>query len=162
MALLFYFQRYSTSDLTAAVLAELEHGLPEPIAKRIELNIEKGDTRTPDYLKKVNPNGLVPAIVHNGVSIWEAAAVTMYLGETFGVKRSIDGAEAEMLYPGPGTSRGEAMKWLVWASTHLFLSATKFYKPAESQTQGSRSLSASLFVDTDCRFGQGRIAEGSK
>ncbi|RBA15952.1 hypothetical protein FPRO05_12173 [Fusarium proliferatum] len=119
MTLKFYYKTYSTADLTVAVLAELEHGLPEPIAERIEVDLQKGESRTPEYLKDVNPNGLVPAIVHDGVSIWEASAITMYLGETFGVERPANNKEVPVLYPPPGTSRGKAMTWIVWASTEL-------------------------------------------
>lgn len=39
----------------------------------------------------------------------------MYLGETFGVDKS--------LYPALGPQRGEAMKWIVWASTTLWAAA---------------------------------------
>ncbi|RKL22017.1 hypothetical protein BFJ72_g14793 [Fusarium proliferatum] len=129
-------RKYSTADLTIAVLAELEHGLPDPIAEHIELDLQKGDTRTSEYLENVNPNGLVPAIVHDGVSIWESAAVTMYLGETFGVKRSIKGVEGPILYPAPGTSRGEAMKWLVWTSTHLGMIAAQLHGSKKSESRG--------------------------
>ncbi|KAF4341497.1 glutathione S-transferase [Fusarium beomiforme] len=143
MSLKLYYSKYSTSDLTVAVLTELEHGLPEPLAERIQLDLAKGESKTPEYLKNVNPNGLVPAIVHNGVSIWESVAVTMYLGETFGVKRSIDGKEAPMLYPSPGTSRGEAMKWLVWANTYLIAKGKglRDAQASKSQDQLEKALS---------------------
>ncbi|KAI9880154.1 MAG: hypothetical protein M1823_006761, partial [Watsoniomyces obsoletus] len=90
----------STASITQGVLAELDIE-----CERVKLDIEAGDTRKPDFLK-VNPNGRVPAIVHDGTPIWESAAITMYLGELFGV-------DAE-LYPAPGPKRGEAMKWIVW------------------------------------------------
>ncbi|KAI4215980.1 MAG: hypothetical protein LQ351_001476 [Letrouitia transgressa] len=112
MSLVFYFAPYSTATVTNAVLAELEHGLPNPLAQRVELSLQSGDTRTPKYLSTVDPNGRVPAIVHNGVPIWESAAITMYLGETFGV-----GDKA--LYPPLGPTRGEAMKWIVWTNLTL-------------------------------------------
>ena len=34
------------------------------------------DNQKPDYLK-LNPNGRVPMIVHEGTPIWESAAITM-------------------------------------------------------------------------------------
>lgn len=111
MTFKFYFAPYSTAGVTVAVLAELEHGLDKPLAERIELSFKNGDTRSPDYLANVNPNGLVPAIVHDGVAIWESAAITMFLGETYGVDKS--------LYPAPGVQRGEAMKWIVWSNVNL-------------------------------------------
>ncbi|KAL8739551.1 MAG: hypothetical protein Q9190_007659 [Brigantiaea leucoxantha] len=114
MSLTFYHVPSSTSTVTLAVLSELSHSLAQPLAHRINLSIQSGDTKTAHYLSTVNPNGRVPAIVHDGVSIWESAAITMYLGETFGVHEG----DAE-LYPAPGPPRGEAMKWIVWANTTL-------------------------------------------
>lgn len=102
MGLTFYFAPFSTAVITATVLDELEHG-QSPLAERVELSLGDG-TRSPEFLA-VNPNANVPAIVHDGVSVWESAAITMYLGETFGVRRS--------LYPDLGPRRGEAMKWIV-------------------------------------------------
>lgn len=117
MALTFYYAPFSTASVTTAVLDELEYGRSEPLAKRIELSLTAGDTRKPEYVAKVNPNGRVPAIVHEGVSIWESAAITIYLGETFGVAK--DGDDKPSLYPAPGPQRGEAMKWIVWSNTCL-------------------------------------------
>ncbi len=105
MSLIFYFAPMSTASLTEAVLAEL--GTP---CERVKLDITAGDTRKPDFLK-VNPNGRVPVIVHEGTAIWESAAITMYLGEMFGVDAK--------LYPVPGPKRGEAMKWIVWSNVNL-------------------------------------------
>lgn len=105
MSLTFYFAPMSTASITEAVLAEL--GTP---CERVQLDLQAGDTRKPDYLK-VNPNGRVPAIVHEGTPIWESAAITMYLGEVFGVDAQ--------LYPAPGPKRGEAMKWITWSNVSL-------------------------------------------
>ena len=75
MTLTFYHVPFSTSNSTAAVIDELEYNNPSaPLCKRVELSIQAGDTKTPDYLQDVNPNGRVPAIVHDGVAIWESAA----------------------------------------------------------------------------------------
>lgn len=105
MSLTFYYAPMSTASITEAVLAEL--GIPY---ERVNLDISAGDTRKPDFLK-VNPNGRVPAILHEGTPIWESSAITMYLGEIFGVEAK--------LYPAPGPKRGEAMKWIVWSNVTL-------------------------------------------
>lgn len=102
MSLVFYRAPMSTATIIDLVLAELE--VPH---ESVTLDIRAGDTRKPEYLK-VNPNGRVPAIVHDGVAIWESAAITMYLGETFGVQKG--------LYPAEGTTRGIAMRWIVWTN----------------------------------------------
>jgi glutathione S-transferase len=105
MSLTFYTAPMSTAGITEAVLAELQTP-----CERVTLNLKAGDTKKPEFLK-VNPNGTVPAIVHDGTPIWESSAITMYLGETFGVEKK--------LYPAPGAQRGEAMKWIVWSNVVL-------------------------------------------
>ena len=142
MSLTFYFAPNSTANVTAAILAELEHSLHKPIADSIELSISAGDTRKPEYLSSVNPNGRVPAIVHEGVPIWESAAITVYLGETFGVSKNGD-EDKPSLYPAPGPQRGEAMKWIVWTNTTL--------------TPGGQKLAASMPFGTP-----GGVEEGSQ
>lgn len=124
MSFTFYHVPLSTSNVTAAVIDELEYGRSEPLAKRVQFSIKAGDTRAPDYVSTVNPNGRVPAIVHEGVSVWESAAITIYLGETFGVAKDGD-ADKASLYPAPGPKRGEAMKWIVWANTTLATSGSR-------------------------------------
>jgi glutathione S-transferase len=104
MSLTFYWAPRSTAGLTEIVLEEL--GVR---AERVALEVGK-TTQSPDYLK-INPNGKVPCLVHDGSVIWESAAITMYLGETFGVEKK--------LYPAAGPKRGEAMKWIVWTNVTL-------------------------------------------
>ena len=112
MHLTFYFAPMSTATITTIVLEEL--GLEY---KAVKLDIKAGDTKKPDFLK-INPNGKVPVIVHNDVPIWESAAITMYLGEQFGVEKK--------LYPANGPKRGEAMKWITWSNVTLGSAATRF------------------------------------
>lgn len=118
MAITFYHIPNSTSECTNAVFAELEHSHGAPLCERVDLSLEKGDTRTPSYLKNVNPSGRVPAIVHDGVPIWESSAITMYLGETFG--------EKYQLYPALSPRRGEAMKWIAWANITIAEAGGRF------------------------------------
>lgn len=125
MSLVFYHSPMSTASLTELVLAELD--VPHEVVK---LDIRAGDTKKPEFLK-INPNGKVPVIVHDGVVIWESAAITMYLGETFGVQKG--------LYPAAGPKRGEAMKWIVWTNVTLGLAVngwtrnTMDWLPAEQR-----------------------------
>jgi glutathione S-transferase len=105
MSLVFYYAPMSTASITELVLEEL--GVPHD---KVKLDIQKGDTKKPEYLA-VNPNGKVPCVVHDGTPLWESAALTMYLGEVFGVERG--------LYPAPGTKRGVAMQWIVWTNVSL-------------------------------------------
>lgn len=118
MTIKFYYAPFSTASVTQAVLGELEHGQDKPLAERISVNLLEGDAKTKDFLANVNPNGLIPVIIHDGVAIWESSAITMYLGELFGTAHKVDGVDAP-LYPEAGPRRGEAMKWIAWANLHL-------------------------------------------
>ena len=125
MSLTFYRAPMSTASITERVLEEL--GIP---CERVHLDIGNGDTKKPEFLK-LNPNGKVPTIVHDGTAIWESAAITIYLGETFGTEKK--------LYPAPGPKRGEAMKWIVWTNATLgdavgrFTRNTMDWHPADQQ-----------------------------
>lgn len=105
MSLTFYYAPMSTASLTQIVLEEL--GVP---VEKVKLDISKGDTKKPEFMK-LNPNAKVPVVVHDGTPIWESAALTMYLGEMFGVEKK--------LYPAPGPQRGVAMQWIVWTNVTL-------------------------------------------
>lgn len=105
MSLIFYYSPMSTAVATHWVLEELK--VPY---EKVKLDIQAGDTKKPEFLK-INPNGCVPALVHDGTAIFESAAIALYLGETFGVEKG--------LFPAPGPRRGEAMKWIVWTNVSL-------------------------------------------
>jgi len=105
VSLTFYYAPMSTASVTHLVLEEL--GVP---VEKVKLDLSKGDTKKPEFTK-LNPNAKVPCLVHDGTPIWESAALTMYLGELFGVDKK--------LYPPPGPMRGEAMKWIAWTNVTL-------------------------------------------
>ena len=120
MSLIFYYAPMSTASITELVLAELD--VP---CEKVRVDLKKGETRKPDF-RKMNPNGKVPLLVHDGTPIWESAAITLYLGETFGVEKK--------LYPPPGTKRGEAMKWVVWTNVSLVDAIGRFARNTMSWT----------------------------
>ena len=105
MSLVLYFAPWSSASTSAWAIEEL--GVPH---EKKKLDLKAKDTQTPEFLK-LNPNGLVPLLVHDGVPIFESAAIIAYLGETFGVEKK--------LFPAPGTDRGLALQWLVWANVTL-------------------------------------------
>ena len=105
MSLIFFYAPQSTATLTNLVLEEL--GVPHDKKK---VDLRAGEAAKAELLK-VNPNGCVPCVVHDGTAIWESAAITMYLGETFGVEKK--------LWPAPGPHRGEAMMWVAWTNVTL-------------------------------------------
>ena len=135
MSLIFYYAPRSTATITDLVLEELE--LP---CERVKVDLKKGETRSQEYLR-LNPNGKVPLLVHDGTPIWESVAITMYLGELFGVERD--------LYPAPGPKRGAAMKWIAWANVTLgeavgrLLRNTADWIPAEQRNAKAAEVAQS-------------------
>lgn len=132
MTLIFYSSPMSTATITELVLEEL--GIAHD---RVRLDLKKGETKNPDFLK-LNPNGRVPCIVHDGTPIWESAAITMYLGETFGVDNG--------LYPAPGPARGRAMTWITWTNVtvseafYRYSRNTSEWFPAENQNAAAGAI----------------------
>jgi glutathione S-transferase len=137
MILTFYYAPYSTASITEAVIAEL--GLA---CNRIKLDIDAGETRNPDFMA-INPNARVPVIVHEGVVIWESAAITLYLGDVFGVVAG--------LYPQSGPKRGEAMKWIVWANVALAEAAGRLSAALPAGSEGAVQSGSVDFVAPELR-----------
>src|SRR6185437_12360023 len=97
MSLVFYYSPFTSATTTHWALEEL--GIPYE-KKKIDFKL---DTKKPDFLK-MNPNGKVPLLVHDGTPIFESTAIIAYLGETFGVEKK--------LFPAPGPQRGQALMWM--------------------------------------------------
>jgi glutathione S-transferase len=47
------------------------------------MNLRAGDTRTKDYMGKLNPNGVVPTLVDNGQIICESTVIMEYLEDAY-------------------------------------------------------------------------------
>ncbi|HVH42153.1 MAG TPA: glutathione S-transferase family protein [Labilithrix sp.] len=105
MSLVFYYAPKSTAVTVQWALEELR--IPY---EKVEMDLQARDQDKAGY-RALNPNGKVPLVVHDGVSIFESAAIMIHLGETFGVDRG--------LFPPPGLDRAEAFKWLVWTNVTL-------------------------------------------
>ena len=139
MSLTFYYSPMSTATITELVLEEL--AVP---CERVKLDLKKKETHAPEF-QRLNPNGKVPVLVHDGAVIWESAAITLYLGEIFGV--------AKGLYPEPGPERGEAMKWVVWSNVTLgdafgrWVRNTSDWVPAEQHNEKAAAAAKSDVLD---------------
>lgn len=110
--------------VTEKVLAELQvqH-------ERVTVNLSTNEQQDEKYLKEVNPNGRVPALVIDGgkLKLWEAGAITLWLGEQYGTD----------LYPQDPLQRGDAMKWVVWASATLAPAASQLAAQLPDDHPGS-------------------------
>lgn len=98
----FYYNPMSRGRIVHWMLEEV--GAPY----RVELlSFEKGEHKRPEYLA-VNPMGKVPAVMHRGTVITEAAAICAYLADAF--------PEAG-LAPAPGDpARGAYLRWLFFGA----------------------------------------------
>jgi glutathione S-transferase len=129
MSLTFYGAPHSTASVTALVFEEL--GVPHEV---VTVDIRKGDAAKSE-LKKLNPNGKVPTLVHDGTVIWESSAITMYLGETFGVDKK--------LWPAAGPKRGEAMRWVTWSNVTLGEAISRWLRNTSEQWVPAEQRNAS-------------------
>jgi glutathione S-transferase len=69
------------------------------------VDTEKGEHRSEAYLK-VNPNARVPALDHDGLVLWESAAICTYLCDLH--------PDAGFAPPVGTALRGEFYKWMTW------------------------------------------------
>jgi glutathione S-transferase len=105
------------TDLTLFHIApsrsSIVHWMLEEIGEPYELHLlsmKRGEQREPAFLA-VNPMGKVPALKHGDVVITEAAAICLYLAETF---------PASGLHVPPGDPRrGAYLKWLFFGPSCL-------------------------------------------
>lgn len=93
---------YHASPSRSSVVLWMLEEAGEPYDVEL-ISLSKGENMKAGYLA-VNPMGKVPALVHNGVAITEAAAICTYLADEF--------PDNKLAVP-PGTPRrGVYLKWL--------------------------------------------------
>jgi glutathione S-transferase len=66
------------------------------------------DTRTPEFLR-INPNGHVPVLQEDGLTLCESMAINLYLARKYD----------KGLWPKTMDDEGRAYQWSVWAMTEL-------------------------------------------
>ena len=86
--------------------------------ERIERDILKGETRTPEFLKK-NPNGRIPTLeLEGGTFLFESGAIIWYL------------AEGTAFAPSDRLSRAKALQWMFFEqySHEPYIAVARFWK----------------------------------
>lgn len=76
-----------------------ELGIPYNVKK---IDITKGEQKTPEFLK-INPNGKIPALVDEGVVIFESVAILIYLAEKY-----------KKFLPASGPERYAVLEWALF------------------------------------------------
>jgi glutathione S-transferase len=90
-------------------------GLP---FQRIERDILKGETRTPEFLKK-NPNGRIPTLeLDDGTFLFESGAILWYL------------AEGTPFAPADRMARAQTLQWMFFEqySHEPYIAVARFWK----------------------------------
>lgn len=85
--------------------------------ERVEVNILKGETRTPEFLSK-NPNGRIPLLeIASGKFIWESNAIIFYL------------SQGSKFFPGDSWQQAQIMQWLFFEqySHEPFIATSRFW-----------------------------------
>jgi glutathione S-transferase len=125
MSITFYYAPMSSATRVFWALEEL--GLPY---EKVKVDLAAGEHKTPEYLR-LNPHGKVPALVVDGVPMFESLAMLLFLGERFGVARNLWLPHEHPEYPA-------ALSWATWGtvtfSTNVFryLLNTSARFPAET------------------------------
>jgi glutathione S-transferase len=96
--------RLSSINVRKVVLAARWLEIP---FERIDAGHEFGIVKTPEYLAR-NPNGLVPLIEDDGLTLWESNVIVRYLC----AKHS-----PGQLYPLELAARFDAERWMDWQQT---------------------------------------------
>jgi glutathione S-transferase len=99
----FYYAPYSRSSAIHWILEELE---VDYTPRLVDIRAPGG---APESYRQVHPHKKVPAIVHDGVTLTESAAIAIYLGDTF-PKGDLAPTIGDPL-------RGPYLSWLVYLST---------------------------------------------
>jgi glutathione S-transferase len=96
--------RLSSINVRKVVLAARWLEIP---FERIDAGHEFGIVETPEYLAR-NPNGLVPLIEDDGLTLWESNVIVRYLCAKHSPGR---------LYPTELKARFDAERWMDWQQT---------------------------------------------
>jgi len=73
--------------------------------ERVNVDLFKGESHTPEFLKNLNPHGLTPVLKEGDTVIWESAAINLYLAEKVN-SRLVGKTEEE---------RTEVLQWMFWS-----------------------------------------------
>jgi glutathione S-transferase len=88
--------------------------------ERVELDILKAETRTPEFLAR-NPNGRIPCLeLEDGTHLWESNAIQFYL------------AEGTDFLPGDRLGRAQVLQWMFFEqySHEPYVAVVRFWHHA--------------------------------
>jgi len=147
----FYFHATPNSMKVAVLLQEL--GLPFEV---IPVDIFKGDQHTPEF-RAVNPNGKVPAIVDDGITVFDSHAILLYLAEkhskfipTDRTRKAAMLSWLQLVATGLSPYSGQAIHFLHYAPEDLPYAKNRYLKEVErTYAVLDKRLSASEWLAGD-------------
>lgn len=140
MTLKFYQTPMSSSSPIVWIMAEL--GVDH---ESITVDLKGGAQKKPEFLA-LNPMGQVPTLVRDGHAMFESSAITVFLGETYGVERD--------LWPAVGSD--EHMVALTWTS---WIAATAGRTLHQIMANSHEMNDPETFNDKQLALGKERFAE---
>ena len=139
---------YHAPNTRSAAIRWLFEELGSPPHETKVLNMSKGDHKSQAYLA-INPMGKVPALVHRGTPITEAAAIAIYLADLF--------PEAGLAPEIGDPARGTYMRWIVFNQSAVEPAVTDRYLKHEP---GSPSMMAYGSYDATIEALAGALVKG--
>ena len=92
----------------------------------VRVDLQSGEQKSPEYLR-LNPNGVVPTLVHDGQSMSESAALLLWLAE-----------REQKLAPAVGSAaRGPYLQWMLYLANTLQPAFRLWFYPHEAAGEGA-------------------------
>lgn len=103
-AMLDFYYSLAPNPMKVALFLE-EAALPY---RALPVDTRKGEQHAPAF-RAINPNGKVPAIVDDGVVVFDSGAILLYLGEKTG----------KFMPPATPAARGPLLSWMMFIASGL-------------------------------------------
>jgi glutathione S-transferase len=100
------FHHPFSSNARRAVMTAITLGVDVEL---VTVDLGRGEQRGPDFLK-MNPNGRVPVLEHDGFLLTESHAIMLYLADI---------TPGQSLLPAEVRGRADVTRWLFWSAYHL-------------------------------------------
>lgn len=135
---LYYYP--STASMVPHIVLE-EIGVPY---QRVLIDRMQNAHKTPDYLK-LNPNGLIPALVDGDLVLYETAAICLHLSDTH--------PEAGLVPPVGTAERAHFYKWLMWLTNTLQATLITYFYSERSVVPGNAAGAAEVKAQAEVKIG---------
>lgn len=132
---LYHFHMQDRSDRVRWLLEEMQI----PFENKF-LDINKGELKTPEYLK-INPMGRVPTIIDGETVLFESGAICLYLADKYSYGKLAPKIEDK--------NRAEYLKWMVWSVGSLECVVARMF--THVSTEEEKAITHQ-FVKTQCEI----------